>query len=114
MAGRTSRKFAATAEIASVMTQRGRKLFLIRLFFYLDHLAWKIVDVLPQFMRSPLFKCIFKSIHYSSTIDYGCYVRYPWKVSIGANSILNRGCRIYASHEVKAAEIVIGDNVAIA
>lgn len=48
------------------------------------------------------------------TIDYRTYIRYPKKVSIGAGSTINRGCRFYASHYYKDVRIRIGCHVSVA
>lgn len=49
-----------------------------------------------------------------ATIDYKTYVRYPRKVSVGAGTTINRGCRFYASHHFKDVRIRIGNHVAVA
>lgn len=50
----------------------------------------------------------------TSTIDYKTYIRYPSKVFIGVDTMINRGCRFYASHHYKDVRIQIGDHVAVA
>jgi acetyltransferase-like isoleucine patch superfamily enzyme len=82
-------------------------------YFYIETLAWGVANVLPPFMRRLIFKLSFKAFGTGSVLDYGSYVRYPWKVSIGNGTIVNRGCRFYASYGIRDAEIVIGDNVAV-
>lgn len=82
-------------------------------YFFIENLFWLLCSILPPFLRSLLFNLIFKSFGPRTIVDYGCYVRYPWKVSLGRNSMLNRGCRVYATFAVKDAYIVIGDHVAL-
>jgi acetyltransferase-like isoleucine patch superfamily enzyme len=80
---------------------------------YAEQLFWMVCDLLPPFLRKPIFKLTFKRLGAGAIIDYGVYVRYPWIVSIGDGSILNQGCRIYPSFLVKSTEIVIGNGVAL-
>jgi acetyltransferase-like isoleucine patch superfamily enzyme len=82
-------------------------------YFYLENLAWLGLELCPPFIRTIVFRLVFKRFGPGSSIDYGSYVRYPWKVSIGSHAAINRGCRIYASLAIKEVEIVIGDNVAL-
>lgn len=82
-------------------------------FFYFENLAWLIMEVMPPFLRRRVFKLALKKFGRGSFIDYRSYVRYPWKVSVGERSAINRGCRFFASLAVKDAEILIGNRVAI-
>src|SRR5262249_48835090 len=68
--------------------------------------------VLPPFVRKGLFRLTFKHLGPGCMLDYGIYVRYPWRVSIGEGSALNRGCRLYPA-QLADAEIIIGNHVAI-
>lgn len=93
-------------------TQRvGRLKFLA--YSYVEHLGWCICALLPPFLRTMIFKSTFRKFGRGTFLDYNVYVRYPFKVSIGAATAINRGCRIYASFLVKDAEIVIGNHVAL-
>lgn len=51
---------------------------------------------------------------WGATIDYKTYIRYPSKVSIGSGTMINRGCRFYASYHHKEVRIRIGEHVAVA
>jgi maltose O-acetyltransferase len=84
-----------------------------RTYSYAEHLFWGASAILPPFLRQLIFRLTFKHLGRGCLIDYGVYVRYPWKVSIGEGSTLNRGCQLYSSHAVKDAEIVIGKGVAV-
>jgi acetyltransferase-like isoleucine patch superfamily enzyme len=86
---------------------------LFHVYSYFEHLCWALCGLLPPIVRRALFKAVFKKFGEGAIIDYGVYVRYPWKVSIGARSVLNRGCRVYPSYAIAEAEIVIGNRVAI-
>lgn len=91
-----------------------RKLFLQRSYFYFESLAWGVLELCPTFVRSLVFRAAFQKFGAVSWIDYGCYVRYPWKVSIGTMTSINRGCRFYpAFASGKGPQIVIGNNVAL-
>ena len=81
---------------------------------YVMRLLWTIVNLLPPFARSLLFKLIFMGYGSKNMIDYGCYFRYPNKISIGNGCSINRNCSFFASRKIASAIIKIGDNVTIA
>jgi acetyltransferase-like isoleucine patch superfamily enzyme len=81
---------------------------------YVMRLLWAIVNLLPPFARSLIFKIIFKNYGSKNMIDYGCYFRYPSKISIGNECSINQNCQFFASRKVASATITIGDNVTIA
>jgi maltose O-acetyltransferase len=83
-------------------------------YSFLEHMIWGLLDLLPHFIRNVFFRLFFKRIGRGCLIDYNVYVRYPFKVSIGNYTSINRGCQFYASFMVDHAEIIIGDHVAIA
>jgi len=82
-------------------------------FFYVESVAWLILEIMPPFVRTLAFKIAFRKFGRGSFIDYRGYVRYPWKVSIGEGTAINRGVRIIPSLAVKDAEVIIGNNVAL-
>ena len=84
-----------------------------RYYFYFENLVWTLLEICPPFVRTLAFRAALKRFGSGSLVDYGCYIRYPWKVSIGRASTINRGCKIYPSLAIKEAEIVIGDHVAV-
>ena len=81
---------------------------------YAMRIIWTIINLLPPFARSLLFGRMFKSYGSKNMIDYGCYFRYPKKISIGSDCAINRNCQFYASRKVVSAFIEIGNNVTIA
>jgi acetyltransferase-like isoleucine patch superfamily enzyme len=83
------------------------------IYFYFENLMWCLAAALPPALRTACFRLSFRRFGKGSYIDYGVYVRYPWKVSIGCGTVLNRGCRIYPSYAIKSAQIIIGDHVAV-
>jgi len=89
------------------------RILLQRYYFYFENMAWSLLAVCPPFIRTLFFRATFNRFGAGSWVDYGCYIRYPWKVSIGKRTSINRGCRMYASLAIKEAEIIIGDHVAL-
>ncbi len=88
-------------------------ILLFSIFSYLSSLAWMIFDLVPQFIRQPFFKLGFQKYGRNCMIDYNCYVRYPWKVSVGDNVTINRGCELYASMQTEQGVIVLEDNAVL-
>jgi acetyltransferase-like isoleucine patch superfamily enzyme len=84
------------------------------MYSYAEHIIWSLLNLFPHFIRNLFFRVLFKRIGRGCLIDYDVYVRYPFKVSIGNGTAINRGCRLYSSFMVKEAEIIIGNNVALA
>jgi acetyltransferase-like isoleucine patch superfamily enzyme len=84
------------------------------IYSYAEHIIWSLLNLFPHFIRNIIFRVLFKRIGRDCLIDYDVYVRYPFKVSIGNHTTINRGCRLYSSFMVKEAEIIIGNNVALA
>jgi maltose O-acetyltransferase len=84
-------------------------------YAYVLHLFYGILDLLPQFLRSPIFKLVFGGYMGNGTyIDYKCYFRYPSRIRIGNNTTINRSCSFYGSYHHNDVIISIGNNVAIA
>ena len=87
--------------------------FLVTSYGYFNNLLFIFLDIMPYPIRLVFLKLILKKIGSNVLVDYGCYLRYPWRISIGSNVSLNRGCKIYPSIHVDGAEIIIGNNVAL-
>lgn len=87
---------------------------LFNLYSWLTNILWGGVDLLPQILRSAIFKLLLKGFGKGSIIDYKTYIRYPTHVRIGEYTMINRGCRMLASFHHKDVEISIGSHVAIA
>jgi acetyltransferase-like isoleucine patch superfamily enzyme len=71
--------------------------------------AHKMLDMLPPFLRRIVFKMTLARFGAGSYIDYGSFIRYPWKVRIGQGVVLNQGVRIFPSFKIKETYIEIGD-----
>jgi acetyltransferase-like isoleucine patch superfamily enzyme len=84
------------------------------LYSYCYNLLFLFLEILPPFLRFFIFILVLKKLGKNSYIDYGTYFRYPQKISIGNQVIINKNCKFYASFHNKKAEIIIGNNVLIA
>jgi acetyltransferase-like isoleucine patch superfamily enzyme len=70
--------------------------------------------VFPHFLRKLVFKFSCRRFGKGSFIDYGSFINYPWKLSIGNNVEINRGFQAFCSYIDPAVMIVIEDEVIIA
>jgi acetyltransferase-like isoleucine patch superfamily enzyme len=89
------------------------KKFIVSLYGYINHLYFSFLNLLPYPVRWIFLKLSLKKMGRNVLVDYGCYIRYPWRLSIGSNVSINRGCNIYASRQIRDVEIIIGNNVAL-
>ena len=80
-------------------------------FSYFVRFLWFPLELMPPFIRYRCFKIIFAEFGKDSFIDYGCYFRYPWKVKIGQNVTINRGCKFFPSLQFPNAFIQLYDYV---
>ncbi len=83
------------------------------IYSYIEQLCGLVLEISPPFLRHFVFMLTFKRFGRGAHADYGTYFRYPWKISIGPGTWINRGTKIFASVLVRDAEIIIGHNVAI-
>lgn len=89
-------------------------ILLFGIYSWVTNLFWLFSEFMPFPIRNLAFKLILRDYGKGSFIDYGCYIRYPSRVSIGKRVSINRNCRFFASHYVKDVRICIEDDVAIA
>ena len=89
-------------------------MFFFNLYSWITGIMWAGGELLPQFIRNPLFKVLLKSYGKNSMIDYKTYIRYPAQVRIGSGTTINRGCQFFTSYHCKDVEISIGNHVAVA
>lgn len=82
-------------------------------YSYLTTLGWKIMDIMPPFIRDIIFKICLKKIGKRCNIDYGVYMRYMKHIEIGNDVWINRNSQLHASHNHKSVKISIGNHVAI-
>ncbi|HPN14343.1 MAG TPA: DapH/DapD/GlmU-related protein [Spirochaetota bacterium] len=83
------------------------------MYSYFSKFLWFLLDILPPFVRSLIFKILCKEYGNGTYIDYKVFIRYPWKFKIGCNVVINQDCRFYTSQQIKDAYIEIHDNVVI-
>jgi acetyltransferase-like isoleucine patch superfamily enzyme len=72
-----------------------------------------LMEVLPVFVRCIIFKLILGKCGANSYIDYKCHMRYPWRIEIGKNAAINRGCEFYPSLLTPDGLIYIDDNAVL-
>lgn len=92
---------------------RNLVIFVYSVFAYCSNLIWAILDLLPQFVRKVFFRIVFKRFGDDCLLDYRCFVRYPWRVSIGNKVAINRGCELYPSMQTDHGIITLEDNVVL-
>ncbi|KTD82744.1 acyltransferase [Legionella waltersii] len=83
------------------------------IYSYVSNLLFILIDLIPQFLRQPLFYLVFKKYGKQSMIDYKCYFRYPWRISIGHQVAINRGCQFFPSMRSYEGWIIIEDNAVL-
>lgn len=93
------------------MDRRFRILFPI--YSYLNNMLMLFMDAMPTVIRNMVFHIILGRLGRGVHIDYGVYFRYPKKIFLGDGVSINKDCRFYASHAVKDAYIMIGNNAVI-
>ncbi len=89
------------------------KMIIFSMYSYFSRLFYFTLDLMPGIFRVVLFKLFLKHAGKKVFIDYGVYIRYPWKVKIGDNVKINRGCSFYPSFFHSKGFINIENNVAI-
>lgn len=82
-------------------------------YSYISGIGWKIMDLMPPFVRYVIFKILLKKTGRHFFVDYGSYLRNMGKISFGNGVYVNRCCRFFASYHVADAEIILGNNVVI-
>jgi acetyltransferase-like isoleucine patch superfamily enzyme len=82
-------------------------------FSFLQTLVLPLLEILPPFLRTFVFKLLFKEFGKNVFIDYKCYFRYPSKIKIGNHVSINRGCEFYPSRQFKDAYIILEDDAVL-
>jgi len=83
------------------------------IYSYFDHLLFLILNLMPPFVRWCSYRLLCKRFGRRVFLDYGTYIRYPHKVSIGNDVAINRGCHFYPSLLNKLATITLEDKVVV-
>lgn len=86
-------------------------ILLFSLYSYSSNLIESIINFFPQFIRNRLFRFLFQEYGRNTMIDYKCFFRYPWRIKIGNNVAINRGCKLYPSMRSDDGYIILEDNV---
>ena len=82
-------------------------------FSFLQTLVLPLLEISPPFLRTLVFKLVFKEFGKNVFIDYKCYFRYPSKIKIGNNVSINRGCEFYPSRQFKEMFIILEDEAVL-
>jgi acetyltransferase-like isoleucine patch superfamily enzyme len=90
------------------------KSLLFGAFTYFERLTWFWINILPKFARKPFYKMVFADFGNRVFIDENCYFRYPWKISLGDDVVINRGCEFYPSFQNSKMKIKIGSGTIVA
>lgn len=88
-------------------------IFLYSSYSYCSTLSWLFLDLMPHFIRNFVFRFYFKKFGRGGLLDYRCFIRYPWRVSVGNNVDINRGCELYSSMQTSDGIITLEDNVVL-
>lgn len=94
-------------------TGHNRLLFLYLTYSWLLNLVFLMLDLLPHFARNLVFRLVMERYGKKSFIDYRTFIRYTWKVSIGDNVAINRGCEFYPSIATSHGRIALEDGVVL-
>lgn len=103
-------KFMSTQE------NKIRRVYIIAMYSsysYIINIFWGLLEILPNILRTVLFRLFFGRFGSGSWIDYGCFVRYPWRAFIGRNCAVNRGCEFFPSARTLEGSITLDDNVVL-
>src|SRR3954469_1676219 len=93
--------------------QKKSSVALYLLYSWLSNLLWLGLDLLPNFARNLIHRAVMERYGKNSFIDYRTFIRYPWKVSLGDNVAVNRGCEFYPSLATNEGRIVLSDGVVL-
>lgn len=83
------------------------------IFSWLSNIMWYGLEFLPSLARNLIFRLVMERYGKNSFIDYRTFIRYPWRVSIGSNVAINRGCEFYPSLATSEGRIVLFDGVVL-
>lgn len=87
--------------------------YLFYIYSYANSFFNLFLNVCPPIFRGFILKLFLLEFGRGSFVDYGSFIRYPRKVSIGKNVEINRGVQFFPSFLFRNAIIVIEDNVVI-
>jgi acetyltransferase-like isoleucine patch superfamily enzyme len=105
--------------IKKILRSRNFENFAFGSYSYCERIFWLVVNSFPKSLRKIIYKLVFDSFGKNIFIDEHCYFRYPWKISIGDEVVINRGCEFYPSLRdpnskiVLAPRVILGPNVVL-
>ena len=102
-----------TKTAASSESRVSLKRLLFGTYSFVENMLRIILELLPHPLRYWIFKAVLARLGKGSMIDYQTYFRYPWKISIGDDVSINRGCEFYGSMLAGNAHITIGNYCAL-
>ena len=87
--------------------------FCFNLYCFFNALVFAFLDIMPHFVRLPVFKLMLKKMGRKVLIDYKVYFRYPSSVLVGSHVAINRGSEFYTSYEFKNEHILLEDHAIV-
>ena len=87
--------------------------FLFLHYTYVISLLFKLIYILPPFLRWFIFKLIVGKFGKRVFIGSDVFFRYPKKIHIGDDVSINRNCSFYPSYYDKNAKIILKNNIRI-
>ncbi len=84
-----------------------------KIYSFFINLLHIFLNITPYPARGWVHRLIIGKAGYGILIDYGCFIRYPWKLYLGSNVSINRGCSLFSSSIPDVGRIFIGSNVAL-
>jgi maltose O-acetyltransferase len=89
------------------------KRFLNGIYVWVIHCLHLILDLLPAFLRTLIWRPFLGKCGRGVLIDHRVYFKFPWLVELGDDVSVNRGAEFYPGL-VEHARIRVGSNVRIA
>jgi len=92
-----------------------RTLFRIKIgsWLFLTNFLHSVGNASPWFIRRFIFQIQGLKCGKGVFIDHGVFIKYPWRVSIGSGTTINRGVSFFPGFQAPS-RIFIGENCAIA
>lgn len=82
-------------------------------YSYISKILFSIINIFPPHIYTYTLKILLKHLGKGCMIDYGCYFRYPWKISIGNFCSINKDCKFLPSYHLNKVTIKLGNHVVV-
>lgn len=89
------------------------KIHLYQTYSYFSTLGYLLMNLLPHFIRNPIYRLMLGKMGKHVIIDHFVYLRYLKNIHIGNHVNIMRGCQFFTSVNL-GKKIIIKDNVNIA